>query len=201
MVARIVYPLFGAAIAAALGLASMPAWAGYDEGLTARQRGDFAGAIKEWTAAAEAGDARAQFGLGAMYRNGEGVPPDPAVAANWYRKAALQGFAQAQYSLGALYQNGVGVAKDDAVAASWYSEAARQGHAQAQYSLAVMYQIGAGVKADLVEAFAWLSLAALQGQTGAAAALGRVAIQLTPEQQTAAERKGEDYGERFKAKP
>jgi TPR repeat protein len=193
--------LAAAALAAGLTMAAPPTLAGYDEGFTARQRGDFATALREFAAAAEAGDARAQFALGAMYRNGEGVPPDAAVAANWYRRAAQQGHLEAQYNLGLLYRNGTGVTKDDAVAATWYIQAARQGHAQAQYNLAVMYQIGAGVQADLTEAFAWLTVAALQGQVGAEAALGRIGVQLNPQQTAAAERKAEQYIEQYLRRP
>ena len=174
-------------------VAAHPAWAGYDEGLMARQRGDYATAMREWTAAADQGDARAQFGLGAMYRNGEGVAPDAAQAATWYRKSAAQGHAQAQYSLGVLYQNGVGVTKDDAIAATWYLQAARQAFPQAQYNLAVMYQLGAGVQPDPVEAFVWLILAATNGQAGAEAAAGRLAQQLSPEQLATAQRKAGTY--------
>ncbi len=198
---RVGKQIVAAGLVAALALGGQPALAGYDEGFVARQRGDYASAIKEFTTAAEAGEARAQFALGAMYRNGEGVPPDPAAAANWYRRAAQQGHVDAQYNLGLLYRNGVGVAKDDAIAATWYIQAARQGLAQAQYNLAVMYQIGAGVQVDLTEAFAWLTLAALQGQVGAEAALGRLAVTLTPQQTTAAERKAETYIDQFGRKP
>ncbi len=189
------------AIFSAAGLAADPAWAGYDEGLQARQRGDFATAIKEWTAAADQGDARAQFSLGAMYRNGEGVAPSATEAANWYRKAAGQGHAQAQYSLGVLYQNGTGVTKDDAIAASWYLQAARQGYVQAQYNIAVMYQLGTGVQADPVEALAWLILANSNGHPGAEATGGRLAQSLKPEQVQAAQRKAEQYDLAIPANP
>ena len=169
--------------------------------LQARQRGDFATAIKEWTAAADQGDARAQFSLGAMYRNGEGVAPSATEAANWYRKAASQGYAPAQYSLGVLYQNGTGVTKDDAIAASWYLQAARQGYVQAQYNIAVMYQLGTGVQADPVEALAWLILANSNGHPGAEAAGGRLAQSLKPEQVQAAQRKAEQYDLAIPANP
>jgi TPR repeat protein len=55
--------------------------------------------LAETRTKAEQGDAAAQFNLGLMYRNGEGVPKDYAEAANWYRKAAEQGVAAAQYTL------------------------------------------------------------------------------------------------------
>ena len=44
--------LLGATLSVGLP-AVHPAWAGYDEGLAARQRGDYAIAIKEWTTAAD----------------------------------------------------------------------------------------------------------------------------------------------------
>jgi uncharacterized protein len=55
---------------------------------------------------AEQGDANAQFKLGLMYYNGEGVPEDDAEAVKWYRKAAEQGLAGAQFNLGVMYAYG-----------------------------------------------------------------------------------------------
>jgi TPR repeat protein len=49
---------------------------------------------------AEQGDAEAQFNLGVMYANGEGVPKDDVEAVKWYRKSAEQGYALAQFNLG-----------------------------------------------------------------------------------------------------
>ena len=80
--------------------------AGLEEGLAAYQRGDFATAMREWRPLAEVGDANAQFNLGAMYANGEGVSKDDAEAVKWYRLAAAQGHAKAQYILGVMYVTG-----------------------------------------------------------------------------------------------
>ena len=44
---------------------------------------------------AEQGDAKAQFNLGVIYDNGEGVPEDDAEAVKWFRMAAEQ-IARAQ---------------------------------------------------------------------------------------------------------
>ena len=62
--------------------------------------------------AAEQGNAAAQFSLGLMYADGEGVPKDDAEAVRWYRLAAEQGNAAAQFSLGLMYADGEGVPKD-----------------------------------------------------------------------------------------
>jgi len=52
---------------------------------------------------AEQGHAEAQFNLGLMYIDGQGVPQDYTQAAQWYRKAAEQGDATAQGMLRARY--------------------------------------------------------------------------------------------------
>jgi TPR repeat protein len=51
---------------------------------------------------AEQGDASAQFKLGEMYDNGQGVPQDDKQAMHWYRKAADQGDAIAQINVGVI---------------------------------------------------------------------------------------------------
>ena len=72
------------------------------KGLTAAQNGDFATALREWTPLAKQGGAVAQFNLGQMYRDGQGVPQDYKTALKWYRLAAKQGDADAQYNLGVM---------------------------------------------------------------------------------------------------
>ena len=51
------------------------------------------------------GNAVAQFNLGLIYHNGEGISQDQAEAVKWYRRAAEQGDAQAQCNLGLMYDN------------------------------------------------------------------------------------------------
>jgi TPR repeat protein len=53
---------------------------------------------------AEAGDAEAQYNLGWMYSNGDGVPQDHKEAVKWYRLAAGQGHAEALVNLGNMYK-------------------------------------------------------------------------------------------------
>ena len=74
--------------------------------------------------AAEQGYANAQYNLGVMYDNGEGVPQDYQEAMSWYRKAAEQGNASAQYNLGVSYANGQGVPQDYVQAHKWINLAA-----------------------------------------------------------------------------
>ncbi len=141
-----------------LGL-TVPAWAGVDEGAAAYNRGDYATALREFRPLAERGDVKAQFILGVMYANGQGVPQDYAEAVKWYRKAAEQGNAEAQHDLGLMYGEGLGVPQDYARAVKWYRKAAEQGYAYAQSNLGVMYGIGQGVPQDYVLAHMWFNLA------------------------------------------
>ena len=92
------------------------AWAGVDEGLAAAERGEYATALREWQPLAEAGDARAQYGLGLMYATGQGVPKSDVEAVKWYRLAADQGRANAQNNLGAMYADGHGVTANKVIA-------------------------------------------------------------------------------------
>ena len=104
--------------------------------------------FKKTLQAAEQGYAKAQFNLGLMYYNGQGVRQDYTQAVQWYRKAAEQGDAEAQYNLGVMYYDGQGVRKDYVEAVKWYRKAAEQGYAKAQYNLGVAYEKGKGVRQD-----------------------------------------------------
>ncbi len=88
----------------------------FNEGFAAYESGDYATALRVMTVRAALGDATAQFNLGIMYENSEGVPQDYAEAVKWYRKAAEQGYVAAQYNLSLMYAKGLGVPQDDAEA-------------------------------------------------------------------------------------
>ncbi len=171
----------------ALGLTAL-AWAGVEEGVEAYDRGDYAKAFREWRPLAEQGDAKAQFNLGGMYRQGRGVPQDDAEAMKWYRKAAEQGDAKAQGILGFMYDDGQGVAQDYAEAVKWYRKAAGQGYAQAQYNLGLMYYDGQGVSQDYVQAHMWSNLAAAKGDKTATKNRDIIAGVMTPTQLAEAQR-------------
>jgi TPR repeat protein len=110
---------------------TVPAWADYQAGMDAKNRGDFAKALRELRPLAEQGDARAQFYLGMLYENGDGVPEDYEKAREWYEKSAAQGDANAQFYLGLLSAFGRGGPMDLVQAHMWYSLAAGNGHARA----------------------------------------------------------------------
>ena len=84
-------------------------------------------AITEIRRQAEQGDAIAQFNLGNMYFNGEGVPQDAPDAVRWYRLAAEQGHASAQFNLGVRYYEGLGVLRDSVLGHMWLNIASANG--------------------------------------------------------------------------
>jgi TPR repeat protein len=103
-------------------------WAAdFQKGFDAAMRGDFVTALKEWRPLAEQGNAVAQFSLGSMYENGQGVPQDYKTAVKWYTLAAEQGDADAQGNLGVMYDEGQGVPQDYVRAHMWYNLSASAG--------------------------------------------------------------------------
>ena len=77
--------------------------ADFNAGFKAYQSGDYQTAFKEWQPLAEQGHADAQFNLGVMHENGEGVLQYYKLAVQWFRKAAEQGHAGAQQMLSEMY--------------------------------------------------------------------------------------------------
>jgi len=112
---------------------------------------------------ANQGIAEAQFNLGLIYDNGEGVRQDYSKAVQWYEKAANQGMPDAQFNLGLMYYNGKGVRQDYSKAAQWYEKAANQGYASAQSNLGVMYYNGKGVRQNTATAKEWFGKACDNG--------------------------------------
>ena len=78
-------------------------------------------ALKWYALAAEQGDADAQFNLGVMYHQGQGVLENDETAVKWYTLAAQQGLAEAQANLGVMYQHGNGIPKDIDRAYMWFN--------------------------------------------------------------------------------
>ena len=93
----------------------------FDDGYVAYERGDYATALSLFRQLAEQGNANAQFFVGYMYKNGEGVPKDFAEAAKWFRKSADQGVKASQSNLGEMYRNGKGVPQNNVFAYMWFT--------------------------------------------------------------------------------
>jgi TPR repeat protein len=139
----------------------------FDDAVAATAQHDLPKARELFIQAAQAGNARAQFNLGRMYRRGEGGPRDYAQALTWSEKAADQGIPAAQYDLGRTYDQGLGVRRDATRATAWYEKAAARGFSSAQVSLGDLYAAGRDAPFDLKRAAALYGAAAEQGDADA----------------------------------
>lgn len=152
----------------------------FDEGLAALVEENYSVALAEFGELAEQGDARAQYYLGTMYQNGEGVLTDYTEALKWYKLAAEQDDASGQFAIGQLYYDGIGVLQDHAVAATWYIRAAENGETLGYVGLSgVYYNDKKGVDRDKIVAHMWANIAAANGSGDGAELRETIAEELT----------------------
>ncbi|MBR4126261.1 MAG: sel1 repeat family protein [Alphaproteobacteria bacterium] len=129
-------------------------------------------------AAADAGDAEAQYYLARIYdADTQGKHPNTEIV-SVLEKSAGQGHAPAQVMLGKIYQFGRrGIFKDFQKAKMWYEMAAAKGVNEAMTQLNMIYRQAGDDKAKAVmkdENVEWLELGVKQGDPEAALALGRM---------------------------
>ena len=103
----------------------------FEDGYAAFAKKNYAVAMAKYKQAAAQGNAVAQYKLGRMYYDGQGVVQNYAEAAKWYRLAAAQGDANAQSNLGIMYYSGQGVVQDYVRAHMWWNLAATKGQTNA----------------------------------------------------------------------
>lgn len=123
-----------------------PVHAGIEEARNAYQHGEYVSALSEWQKLAAQDNAEAQYTMGVMYDEGQGVAADPAEGLKWYRKAAAQGFEAAQYALGVKYLKGQGTPRDEDEALKWFTplmEPKASPPALSPYAHLVTYELGA----------------------------------------------------------
>ncbi len=153
---------------------------------------------KDFIRAASQGDVEAHYELGYMYDNGEGVPQDHEIAAEWYTVAAEKGHANAQHYLGWLYFEGNGVARDYEAALKWWNRAAELGDTKTAFLLGCMYDHGTGVPKDSVTAHMWFNIAARDSKRplwkkGSSDRRDTIAEPMTPAQIEEAERRATEW--------
>lgn len=119
------------------------------------QQGKYEEAMKLAMKLAAQGDAQAEFVIGELYYQGQGVSKDYTKAAEWYQRAADQNFVAAEMNLAELYSKGMGVGQSDIQAFTLYMRAAKQGNSIGKYYVAASYASGKGVEIDLAEAYFW----------------------------------------------
>lgn len=158
-------------------------------GAKAYRAGDMKEAVSQWTAAAEAGHAVAQWRLARMYADGKGVRRDDGRAFKWLKKivdghaddepGTLQGqlAGRAFVELGSYYREGIsGTIKSD-LGQAWrmyYQAASVFNNGEAQYRLGLMFLDGEGIEQNRRLAVNWLRNAAEKGHVKAQAKLGEL---------------------------
>jgi uncharacterized protein len=159
----------------------------------AYEKGDYLAARKEFLAAAEQGDARAQFFLGTIYPEGQGVARDFKESVKWLRMAGEKGYADAQRALATVYLYGRGLPRDAAEAIKWYRMAAEQGDPMSQFALGAVYDEGKYIDRDQVEAYMWFSVAGAAGNESAVKYRDALAKKLTKKQLTDGKRRAQNW--------
>ena len=131
----------------------------------------------EWpTKAAEAGQDCAQYALGKIYRDGQGVEKDIQKAVALFTLAATKENSFAAFAHGKLYLAGdAALPRDPAAALKWLTYAAELGNQFAQYRLGKLVLKGDnGIPKNVTAAIRWLAAAAKQENGYAEYALGLV---------------------------
>lgn len=146
----------------------------YDLGVRLLDTGQYLDALKAFGKSAKAGNTEAQYQIGIMFLEGQGITANPADAAYWFRKAAQNGHVPSQFEIGYCFMNGVGVQADDRMAAEWFWRAAEQGDPDAALYVARMYRDGRGMGQDLEQARKYYTKAAAAGIAEAETELGQL---------------------------
>ena len=140
----------------------------------AYDRGDYQTARELWLTLANRDDdaTSAQYNLGKLYANGQGVQQSDDTARDWWQKTTgdneearllldtLPTVPDPQYTYATFHEK--------------WQPAAAAGDADAQYKLAALYLAGIGVPRDRNEALNWLEKAAAQNHAAAQYQLGRL---------------------------
>ena len=152
---------------------------------------DVAPSLNSLQYAAEGGHPVAQWKLGRMYADGDGVPMNKGRAYDYFKRLTLAygedsaGTSYAPFvskafvNLGRYYSEGIPgtVAADPVRGREAFRYAASYfGDAEAQYYLGRMYLLGDGGQKNAKEAARWLSLSAEKGDARAQALLGEMLI-------------------------
>jgi TonB family protein len=109
--------------------------ASVESGIDAYSGGDYARAIHELLPLAEKDNGDAEYYVGLMYANGQGVLKNDATALNWLVQAAGHTNAKAQLKLADIYTYGKGVPENDAIGAYWRWRAAATAASTAKSNL------------------------------------------------------------------
>ena len=159
------------------------------EGFKGLSSGDVQSSVKALEYAAQGGQSLAQWKLGRMYADGDGVPHDDLKAYQYFTQIVrsyddddpdrreISVVSSAYVAVGVYSLNGISgsVKPMPQRAFEMFRYAAINfGDPDAQYNLARMYLDGSGIPRDAIQAARWLKLAAEKNHTEAQAVLGQL---------------------------
>lgn len=121
---------------------------------------------------AESNDPRAQFELGQLYANGDGLPKNSSEAIKWLNKSAASNTADAIARIGIMYAEGDGFQKDESKAIEFYKRAIQLGGNRGMVAYARALVRGDGTKKNLPLAHSLLKTAVENNSPAAMFVLG-----------------------------
>jgi uncharacterized protein len=130
--------------------------------------------MEDLVAAAERGDADAQYRFARALQTGDGVKADLGKALEWMKKAAAQEHVEALAMLGYWHSVGLGVKKDEAEARRFFEKAAAKGSAAAKGNLGLFMIQGRGGEKDIARGLGLMQAAVDEGNMQSAAMLGEI---------------------------
>jgi len=107
-------------------------FAGVEEGITAYKNKDYELALKELQPLADQGNPDAQYWLGRMYGEGNGVAKNHEEALRLYILAIRKNHGRSQAQIGVYYLGGLGVPEDKVIAIKWMMIAETSDDAEAR---------------------------------------------------------------------
>ena len=176
-------------------------------GITSYRSGDKTTAVEALSFAAKNGSAGAQWKLGNMYAQGDGVERNDYTAFKLFSDVAAHAADDSQgrrdqptpfvtnawAKLGAFFRRGIpnsDVKADPNRAREYFWRAAYFGDADAQLNLAAMFYNGEGGDRDLIQAAKWANLAADKGNPAAKDLLIEIALELAHDDLNQADQPG-----------
>lgn len=124
---------------------------------------DYSAALREFTAASDAGLPVAKAALGHLYGEGLGVARDKQKELELTRQAAEADIAFAAHNLGVILRDNAGIPPDYTASLKWFRKAVSLGYSQSLVDIGFAFDEGKGVATDYAEALHWYRLAADKG--------------------------------------
>ena len=154
----------------------------YLKGFQALDQKDYKTALYYLSMFAANGDARANYNLGIMYREGLGVGQDDIEALTHFIAAAEDGHMLGNYAVGLAFLRGRGSDVDAETALSYLKEATLLGHALSPVEMGRIYLEGRLTKKNVVAAHFWWSVARDRNAPGATEFLNSLRRQMSETQ-------------------